>query len=554
MRRTLVHLAIVISLGLVVFLFRLGVADWRGDFDTHQAQIMQEIIGGHGWVLPLRNGRHLPDKPPLFSWLGVLSATLRHSNVDALDARLPSALLATLCVVVVYGFAHSLAGKSVALWAALMLITTPQFVIAARDSRVDMIFCCFLTLGLMIAWRVYEGVGGRGTALLAGLCFGLAALSKGPLALVLGVLVFGVTALVAPPQPGWRALLAPPTLLASVVLPALWYVAAAVEQGLAFLRLHLFAENVSRMTGGQGRWPVWYYIEPLLTLGLPWTLALPGAVSGESALPPRPRRFLWVWVIVMFVFFSLAFGKRRVYLLPIRPALVILLAGWLAPQLDRLRSLRRTVRIPRVVHVVIGGCVIAGLVSVMALRMGMGGVGASAQQWSYWWRFHLQEYIVSAVMLIIGLGIGLELIVRFVWQRRFDLATYSLVGTLVLGCAIAMSSDAIVRGEAVSFRQLAQQVSAEVRPIQPLTFLDVDDETAIGLLYHLRRHVPVVQSVSRDGPCTPPAPGAYLIAESRWDEQACAADPRWQLIARGGPEVGTHRAQRLVFARYGVPS
>lgn len=549
--RAVTRLAIVIALASVVFFFRLGVADWRGDADTQLAQIIQDVVAGHGWVLPLRNGRHIPDKPPLVSWLGALSAFVRHSDGDAFDARLPSALLATVCVTVVYAFAYSLADESVAWWAALMLITTPQFVIAARDSRVDMAFCAFLTLGLTLAWRVYDGNGGRRTALLAGLCFGLAVLSKGPLALALPVLLFGVTALLAPPRPGWRALVAFPAVTASVGPPALWYLAATFEQGRAFLRLHFVDENVSRLTGGLGRWPVWFYIGPLLSLGLPWTLALPGAVSGASVLPSRSRRFLWTWVVLMFVFFSISGGKRRVYLLPIRPALAILLAGWLVPQLARLRSLRRTVGIPRTVHLVIGGAAIAALVCALAVRMGLGGFGASAQQWSYWWRLYLREYTVSVVILITGVGIGADLIVGWAWQRRFDLAAYGLVGTLILVWTIGLSSDEIARGEALSFRPLAQRVSAEVGSAEPIAFLDVDDETAICFLYHLGRHVPVVQSVDGPGPCTPPSPGAYLIAEDRWDERACASDPRWHAIVRGGPEISTHRAQRLVLARFG---
>ena len=550
MNRAFVHLAIVISLALVVSLFRLGVADWRDDGDAHEAQIIQDIVGGYGWMLPLRNGRYIPDKPPLFSWLGAVSAAVRQSGADALDARLPSALSATLCVVAVYGFAYSLAGESVALWAALILITTPQFVNAARDSRVDMVFCAFLTIGLILTWRVYDGNGGRHTALLAGLCLGLATLSKGPLALVLTLLVFGVTALLAPPQPGWRALIALPAVTAAVVPPALWYLAATVKHGRAFIRLHLLEENVGRLTGGLGKWPVGYYIEPFLTLGLPWTLALPGVVRGESALPLRSRRFLWTWVIVMFVFFSLAIGKRRVYLLPIRPALAILLAGWLAPLLDQLRSLHRPVVTPRAAHAVIASVMIVALICALALRMGVGGFGASEQQWAYWWRLHLQEYIFTTVVLIVGVGIGVDLIVHWSWQRRFDLAAYGLVGTLALGWTIGLSSDAIVRGEAVSFRPLAQRVSAEVSLAEPLTFLDSDDEAAIGLLYQLRRHVPVVQSA--DGRrCTPPSPGVYLINESRWNERDCASNPRWRVIARGGPEVSSHRLQRLVLARFG---
>ena len=113
------------------------------------------------------------------------------------------------------------------------------------------------------------------------------------------------------------------------------------------------------------------------------------------------------------------------------------------------------------------------------------------------------------------------------------------------------SSDAMVRGEALSFRPLAQRVTAEVGPTEPLAFLDVDDETAICLLYHLRRHVPVVQSLEGQGRARLPARGAYLVAESRWDERDCAADRRWHAIARGGPEISSHRAQRLVLARFG---
>ena len=548
------RLAIIIALASMVFFFRLGVADWRGDADTQLAQIIQDIVAGRGWVLPLRNGRHIPDKPPLASWLGAASALVRQSGGDTFDARLPSALLATLCVIAVYAFAHSLAGESVAWWAALMLITTPQFVIAARDSRVDMAFCAFLTLGLTLAWRVYDGNGGHRTALFAGLCFGLAVLSKGPLALALPVLIFGATALLAPPRPGWHALVAFPAVAASIGPPALWYLAATVEQGRAFLRLHFVDENVSRLTGGLGRWPVWFYIGPLLSLGLPWTVALPGAVSGGSVLPSRSRRFLWTWVILMFVVFSISGGKRRVYLLPLRPALAVLLAGWLAPQLARLRGLRRAVSTPRAVHLVTGGFVVAALLCALAFRTGLGGFGASAQQWSYWWRLYLGEYLISVVLLIIGVGIGVDLVVGWTWQRRYDLAAYGLVGMLVLGWTLGLSSDEIARGEALSFRPLAQRVSAEVGPTEPLAFLDVDDETAICFLYHLGRHVPVVQSVYGQ-PCTPPGPGAYLIAESTWDERVCASNPRWHFIVRGGPEITTHRGQRLVLARFeGAPN
>ena len=543
------HLAVIIPLALMIFLFRLGVADWRDQTDTHQGLIISDIMARHGWVLPLRNGRHLPDKPPLYSWLGALSATLRGSPGDLLDARLPSAVTSLAGTMLIYCAVRAMAGGSVALWSALILITTPQFVISGRGSRVDMVFCGFLTAAFFLTWNVWEGVGGRRTAALAGLCFGLATLGKGPLALVLGVLVFGVTAVVVPPEPGWRILLAPLPVLLSLGVPAPWYVAATYQQGMPFLRLHLLVENVGRFFGGhEGQ--VWYYVEPFISMGLPWTIALPTAVAGTSALPSRPRRFLWVWVVVMFVFFSLSLGKRREYLLPLRPALAILLAGWLVPQFARLRGHERTALPPPAVRALIAGAVLVMLAVVLALSAGLGGWGTTPSQWSYWWRWHFREYPGTVLGFAMVIGLGVDQVLRALWQHRMERAAYALVVTLAVGTASAISSDAIVRGQAESTQPLARQVAANVAPDEPLAFLDTDDENAITLQFHLRRHIGVAQSVGDHGPCTPPAPGAYLMEESLWDARGCASDLAWQVIARGGPELSSHAYGRMVFARY----
>jgi 4-amino-4-deoxy-L-arabinose transferase-like glycosyltransferase len=545
------HLAIIIPLALMIFLFRLGVADWRDGCDTHQGKIIAQIMAGDGWVLPLRNGRYLPTKPPLYSWFGALSATLRGSDGDLLDARLPSAVLALAGTLLVYAAARAMAGGAVALWSALIWITTPQVIITGRDSRVDMVFCVFLTAALLLSWYVWEGRGGRYTAALAGLCFGLATLSKGPLALVLGVLVFGVAAVVATPAPGWRLLIAPLPVLLSLGIPAVWYIAATVEHGMEFLRLHFLDENVSRFVTGQDRLP-WYYVEPLISMGLPWTIALPAAGAGTSALPSRHRRFLWVWVTVMFVFFSASLGKRRAYLLPLRPALAILLAGWLVPQLVRLRGRERAALPPPAVRALIAGSVLVVLGVALVLSVGLGGWGTAPELWSYWWRLYVREYPGTIVGFTLVIGVGLDQTLRALWQRRMERAAFAFVVTLGVGTAIAISSDAIVRGQALSAQPLARQVAANLAPDEPVAFLDTndDDDLVNEFQFHFRRHTGVTHSVGDHTSCTPPAPGAYLMLEREWDARRCGADSAWHVIARGGPEVRSHRDQRLVFARY----
>ena len=550
-RRYWIHLALLVALALAMYLFRLGSADWEDDLEAEGPQIIQEMLRGTGWILPLSNGRNIPLKPSLYHWLGAASAMLRGSGLDRLDARLPSALLATLCVVLVYLFARRHADERAALWAGLILLTTPQFLIEARNSRVDMVMCGFLTAGLLLAHRVWEGQSSRATAVGAGLCIALATLAKGPLALALVVLVFATTALIARPAPGWRVLLSPATLAAALVPPVAWYAAATWQLGLPFLQVQLFGENVSRITGGLGYRPPWYYVGPLFAGGLPWMLLLPWTAAGSSRLAARPRRFLWAWCIAMFVLFSASPGKRQAYLLPLRPALAILLGAWIAPRLAGLRGAPRAVGVPRAAQAVLGGLVVAAVAGVVALRFGIGGFGASQLEWGYWWRTYLDAHFPTALALIVGVGIGMYVIVVALVRRRIEIAGYALAATLAWGLTLAVAAAAMVRGDGGSVEGFAHDVLAQLGPDERLAFFYTDDRQHLGLLFHLHRQLPVVEPVSEQAPCTPPQPGAYLIPVAQWTDRSCFRGGGWTEVLRGGPAIGAERGQWLVLARYG---
>jgi 4-amino-4-deoxy-L-arabinose transferase-like glycosyltransferase len=543
------HLALLVAVASAMFLFRLG-ADWHDGLDAEAPQVIQEMLHGEGWLLPLHNGRRIPFKPPLFHWLGALSATFRSTDVDQFDPRLPSALFATLTVLVVYAFTRRIADESVALWAGLILLTTPQFVVEARNSRVDMVFCGFVTAALLLTYRVWIGAATHRVAVLAGLCVGLAVLTKGPLALGLVALVLAVAALTAPPAPsGWRALLSPAALAAALVPPIAWYAAATTQHGLPFLRVQLYGENMSRVLGGQGYRSVFWYLEPLLTGGLPWIALLPFALAGRLRFTDHPRRFLWTWVVVMLAVFSASPGKRHVYLLPLRPPLAVLLAGWLAPQLMRLRGEPRRTRIPLAVHVAVGALVIVAVGGLVALRFGVGGFGDAPVEWNYWWRRYLENHFTLALSLIVGVAVGIEAFAAGLVRRRIDLAFYALAATVAWGLAIGVGAAAHVRGEAGSVQPLARDIIAQLRPDERLAFFHADDRDHLPLLVHLHRQVPVV-SPSPEDPCRPPQSGLYLIKESEWLSHACFHSAEWTELLRGGPAVERERKLWLVAARY----
>jgi 4-amino-4-deoxy-L-arabinose transferase-like glycosyltransferase len=126
-----------------------------------------------------------------------------------------------------------------------------------------------------------------------------------------------------------------------VALP--WYVRVAVETKAEFLRGFLGQHNVGRflspMENHNG--PIWYYLVVVALGLLPWSVFLgpalwfgvkEGRADGASKEAPSPRLaygFLWCWVGVYLVFFSLSQTKLPNYILPLYPPLALVIARFL---------------------------------------------------------------------------------------------------------------------------------------------------------------------------------------------------------------------------------
>ena len=95
--------AAALLLGLCAFLYFWGLGDLpfytKGE-PREGLQVWEEVHHGK-WILPLRNGTEVPSKPPLFHWVGGL-ASIALGRVDELTIRLPSAIFATIGVLLVF--------------------------------------------------------------------------------------------------------------------------------------------------------------------------------------------------------------------------------------------------------------------------------------------------------------------------------------------------------------------------------------------------------------------------------------------------------------------
>jgi 4-amino-4-deoxy-L-arabinose transferase-like glycosyltransferase len=190
-----------------------------------------------------------------------------------------------------------------------------------------MLLAATVTVAIGLAGLRLLGLTRRGAVVTAAAFAGLATLAKGPLGLLLPVLVIGGYVLLTREWRCLRELLSPAALAAFLVVTTPWYAAILLDQGRHFVDVFLLDHNVQRFTSAihHHPGPFWYYAPVLLAGLFPWSgLAIPGLLG----LRPRASRtdlFLLLWLALPFTFFSLAGSKLPGYVLPCLPPLAILM-------------------------------------------------------------------------------------------------------------------------------------------------------------------------------------------------------------------------------------
>lgn len=318
---------LVVTACLVLFLTGARDVPFYTRGEPREGLVVREMRQTGAWLVPSRPDGELARKPPLFYWLAA-SVTAVLPDDRELAMRLPSALLGTGGVLATWATARLVVGATAGLPAALLLATSFEWTRAASTARVDMALTAGLTL-LLAAWTALLVQPRRGLLALATLGATIATLAKGPVGLVLpGLAVAALVALRRDPSL-LRRLGVIPVLGIAAGAAALWYAAAFAQHGAAFVDV-VARENWQRFVdtdeADTGHSHGLFYLPLMGLVGLlPWTALLPLAAGRTRALATT---FLATWGVVVLAFFSLADSKRSVYLLPMFPALAVLvLAG-----------------------------------------------------------------------------------------------------------------------------------------------------------------------------------------------------------------------------------
>ena len=251
--------------------------------------------------------------------------------------RLPSLFGAIGAVLLTYWTALAFVTRRSALLAALMMASSVLLGVEARLAKTDavLLLTCVAAMGAMA--RIYltcrrapeREIGWRQPAILwTALAAGV--MIKGPLILMF-VGLAAITLSIVDRSGGWIWKLRPfAGLVWLLVLVLPWFAAIIAKSGDSFFVQSVGEDMLAKVFGGQeahGAPPGLYFV-------LFWVTFWPGSILAGLAAPgiwqarrEDGTRFLLAWLIPSWIVFEMVITKLPHYVLPLYPAIAILIAG-----------------------------------------------------------------------------------------------------------------------------------------------------------------------------------------------------------------------------------
>jgi 4-amino-4-deoxy-L-arabinose transferase-like glycosyltransferase len=342
------QLALLAGVCYFFFFFGLGAFGLTGADEPRYAQIAREMLARHDWIVPTLNGSPWLEKPALLYWKMMNSYAI--FGVSDWAARIPAAFHATAVVFGIFFFMRRFRFAS-ELDAAMIAASSAGMIGFGRGASTDMLVSAPFALAMMCWWTWHQTSKKLWLVIFYGL-LGVGALAKGPVAPALAVLVVGAYAVLRRDGKIFvRSLsLIGFLLFAAIVLP--WYLAVQ-HKVPQFFRVFFIEHNLERFGTNlyQHSQPFWYYLPVFLLATIPWTLfAVPALIdAGRNAwkrwhtnsrsTSPEPMTvdanaddglpcFLFIWIVVPILFFSISRAKLPGYILPSIPAAALLTADY----------------------------------------------------------------------------------------------------------------------------------------------------------------------------------------------------------------------------------
>ncbi|MDB5797453.1 MAG: arnT [Paucimonas sp.] len=326
----------LLLLFLAAWFYALGARTLVPTDEGRYAEMAREMLATHDWITPRLNGIKYFEKPPLQNWMN--AATFAAFGLGEWQARLWTGLCGLLGIALAGWTGYRVYDARTGYYAAVILASSFFWAALSHVNTLDMGLAGMMTLALcalLLAQR--EGATEpeqRRWMLVCWAGMALAVLSKGLIGLVLPGAVLVAYTLLQRDFALWKRLHLGLGLAVFFAITTPWFVLVSLHNP-EFPHFFFIHEHLQRFTSRvHNRAGPWYYFIPILVLGiLPWLGVLfQGLLHGLRERTPgrfQPNRLLATWALLIFVFFSVSGSKLPSYIIPIFPALALLIAAWL---------------------------------------------------------------------------------------------------------------------------------------------------------------------------------------------------------------------------------
>jgi 4-amino-4-deoxy-L-arabinose transferase-like glycosyltransferase len=441
------------------------------------AEIAREMVASGDWITPRLNDIKYFEKPALQYWATAAAYTLFGEH--HWSARLWSGLTGFLGVLMVFFTGRRLFGAQAGGYAALVLGSSLLWVLIGHINTLDMGVSFFLSAAVCaFLLAQHDGTEARARArwmLAAWAALAAAVLSKGLIGLVLPGAALALYLLL---ERDWRLLgrlrlAAGLALLLALTVP--WFVAVS-RANPEFFRFFFIHEHFERfLTKEHGRYQAPYYFIPVLLAGmLPWTVTLFDALARAWKREPQqrfqPRRFLFLWAAVVFVFFSASSSKLVSYILPMFPALALLVGV-------RLTQLGARALAWQTLPAALAGA------ALLALLPGIERYASREVPAAMFYAY--ADWLIAAALLLIAGAAACAWLAR---RGRTNAALVALAAAgLVFGQLALSGHESLSRAN--SAYHIVQKIKPELKPGMPFYSVNTYDQS---LQFYLRRATTMV--------------------------------------------------------------
>jgi len=321
---------------IAFYLYGLGKLPLLGPDEPRYAQVAREMFLTGDLITPTLGHHTWFEKPALLYWM--IAGSFKVFGVNEWAARFGPALCGLLTIAAVWFVGREIdreEPRGFAFWSVVVSGSCLGLIVFSRAASFDVVITMTTTWAL--AFFLLHELRNKRSFLAGFYAFvGLSLLAKG---LVGIVIPFGVVGLYYVLRRAWPSR----SVLASVIwgmplaiaVAAIWYGPVIARHGWTFIDEFFVQHHFARYVSNKYHHPqpIYFYPVIILMLALPWTPYLIAALAKVRSWKWRGgdglsivRVFSVAWLLLPILFFSFSGSKLPGYVLPVIPAIALLVS------------------------------------------------------------------------------------------------------------------------------------------------------------------------------------------------------------------------------------